>query len=153
MANEPGNRMTLSRIESLRIRAKLLQKAKLRAGKPCALKDAFAIIARHSGFRSWQEMKAAIEVHEVLRPANAASLWSIWFATHEEGKAHIRAQRGFLLPYQRQCFVCDADYIANLGLCLDDPDLIAVGNNWVVPADQDAWNRLLGKLRRKAAQS
>lgn len=145
--------MTTSRIESLRIKAKLLQKAKSRAGKACALKDAFAIIARHSGFGSWQKMKATIEVHESLRPAHAASLWNIWYGTYAEGKAHVRAQGEFLLPYQRQCFVCDADYIANLGLRLDDPDLIAVGNDWVVPANQGAWNRLLGKLRSKGAQS
>jgi len=92
--------MTTSRIETLRIKAKLLQKAKRRVGKTCALKDAFAIIARHSGFRSWQEMKATIELHEALRPAHAASLWSIWFGTYAEGKAHVRAQPGFLLPSQ-----------------------------------------------------
>jgi len=143
--------MTTSCIESLRIKAKLLQKAKRRAGKTCALKDAFALIARHSGFRSWQEMKATVELHGALRPPHAAALWNIWFGTYAEGKAHVRAQPGFLLPYQKQCFVCDADYIASLGLRLDDPDLIAVGNDWVVPADQGAWNRLLGKLHRKAA--
>lgn len=140
--------MNISRVESLRIKAKLLQKAKLRADRPFALKEAFATIAMHSGFRSWQEMKAAVEEHEPLRPIHASALCSIWFGTHAEGKAHLRTEKGFLLPYQKQCFFCDANYIANLGVRLDDPDLIAVGNDWVVPADQSAWDRLLGKIRR-----
>lgn len=145
--------MTVSRVESLRIKAKLLQKAKRRAGKSCALKEAFAIIARHSGFQCWQEMKAAIEADEVLRPPHAAALTNVWFGTYAEGKAHLEFQKGFLLPYQRQCFICDGDYLAALGLQQDDPDLIAVGNDWIVPADPAAWKRLVGKLRRHGARA
>jgi hypothetical protein len=153
MAHEPGNRMTATRVESLRIKAKLLQKAKRRAGKPCALKEAFAIIARHAGYPSWQQMKATIEADEVLRPPHAAAQTNVWFGTYAEGKAHLGSEVGFLLPYQRQFFVCDSDYLATLGLQPDDPDLIAVGNDWVVPADAAAWKRLVGKLRRRPARA
>lgn len=145
--------MPASRIESLRIKAKLLQKAKLRAGKPFALKDAFALIAKTSGFSSWQAMKATLEGHEALRPAHASALWSVWYNSYDEGKAHLRAHGGFLLPYQNQCFVCDADYIVNLGLRLDDPDLARVGPDWVAPVDQGAWHALLGKISQKRART
>lgn len=138
--------MSVSRIESLRIRAKLLQKAKKRAGLPFALKNAFAIIAASSGFQSWREMKATIETHEVLRPTDSCALCSVWYSSYEEGKAHIAAHGGFLLPYQKQFFVCDANYVSTLGLRLDDPDLKEVGDDWVTPADQMAWSRLLRKM-------
>jgi hypothetical protein len=145
--------MTVSRVESLRIKAKLLQKAKRRAGKTCALKEAFAIIARHSGFQSWQQMKATLEADEVLRPPHVAALTNVWFATYAEGKAHLETRKGFLLPYQRQCFICDSDYLATIGVQQDDSDLIAVGNDWVVPADPAAWKRLVGKLGRHVARA
>ncbi|HEV2703652.1 MAG TPA: hypothetical protein VGV09_18650 [Steroidobacteraceae bacterium] len=138
--------MSVSRIESLRIRAKLLQKAKRRAGLPFALKDAFAIIARSSGFHSWRDMKATVDMHECLRPRGSSALCSVWYGSYAEGRAHLFAHGGFLLPYQKQFFVCDANYLSNLGLHLDDPDLKAVGDDWVTPADQEAWSRLLRKL-------
>lgn len=141
--------MPVSPLESLRIKAKLLQKAKQRSGQTFALKDAFALIATTAGFRSWQEMKASIELHSALRPAGSSALWSVWYGSYAEGKAHIEAHGGFLLPHQKQCFVCDADYIRHLGVSLDDQDLASVGNDWVKPADATAWKRLLGKIMQK----
>ena len=141
--------MSTSRIDSLKIKAKLLQKAKKRAGKPIALKDAFAILATKSGFTSWREMKATIELHEVLRPPHASALWNTWYGTYEAAKAHLLDQGGFLLPYQKQFFICDENYIQSLGLPLDDPDLAKAGPNWVEPLDMGAWARLLSKLAKK----
>ena len=145
--------MPVSRLESLRIKAKLLQKAKQRTGQAFALKDAFALLATSAGFRSWQDMKATIETHEALRPAHASALYSVWYSSYAEAKAHVDMHGGFLLPYQRQFFVCDADYISNLGLSLDDPDLAKVGHDWVMPADTSAWKRLLGKITQKGERS
>ena len=82
--------MSASRIDSLKIKAKLLQKAKKRAGNPIPLKDAFAIQASKSGCTSWREMKATLELHEILRPRHSSALWSVWYATYEEAKAHHR---------------------------------------------------------------
>ncbi len=141
--------MSASRIDSLKIKAKLLQKAKKRAGKPIPLKDAFAILATKSGYASWREMKATLETHEVLRPRHASAMWSVWYATYDEAKAHLRDHGGYLLPYQKQFFICDKNYIQSLGLELDDPTLKKVGSNWVEPLDASAWRRLLSKLSKK----
>ena len=141
--------MPASRIESLRRKAKLLQKAKARAGTPIALKDAYTLIAKSAGFVSWQAMKATVETHELLRPRQASALWSVWYGTYEEGKAHLDQHGGYLLPYQKQCFVCDTDYLASLGLQPGDPDLLQVGNDWVKPCDEGAYKRLLGKIKRQ----
>ncbi len=145
--------MPVSRLESLRIKAKLLQKAKQRAGQTFALKDAFALLAHSAGFHSWHDMKSTIETHEALRPAHASALWSVWYASYAVGKAHVDSHGGYLLPHQKQFFVCDAHYINNLGVSLDDPDLAKVGNDWVMPADKSAWDRLLGKIAQKGDRS
>lgn len=141
--------MPSHRIESLKIKAKLLQKAKQRSGAKFALKDAYEIIARAAGYASWREMKADVDEHEVLRPKRASALWNVWYASYDEGKAHVKKHGGFLLPYQKQFFVCDDDYVKSLGLALNDADLKAVGHDWVKPKDRAAWNRLLGKIAKK----
>lgn len=43
----------------------------------------------------------------------------------------------------------DINYVNSLGLTAEDKDLKAVGNNWVIPKDADAWNRLIKKLKNK----
>lgn len=121
--------MSVSTIESLRIKAKLLQKPKARAGNPVALKDAYSLIARTAGYQSWQEMKATVEAHEILRPKNF-SLTTTRYSTYAEGKAHILANGGSLIPYQKQYFVCEASYLSALGLDLSDPDIEKVGSDY-----------------------
>lgn len=142
--------MPSTRLESLKIKAKLLQKAKRRNGKPFALKDAFALIAEAAGFSSWRDMKNTLDVHELLRPPHASALWSVWYGSYEEAKKHLQEQDegGFLLPYQKQFFICDTNYIANLGIELDDSDLQKVGANWVEPKNAAAWQRLLAKIAK-----
>lgn len=140
--------MSSSRLSSLKIKAKLLQKAKKRAGTAIALKDALAIVATNAGFKSWRDMKATLEIHELLRPPFASALWNIWFASYDEAKDHLASHGGYLLPYQKQFFICDDDYIKNLGLELNDADLAIVGPNWVEPEDNEAWIRLLTKLAK-----
>lgn len=136
----------MSRLESLKIKAKLLQKAKARAGKVIALKEAFAILAQAAGFKSWRDMKEALVLHERIRPPQASALWHIWFATHEEAHAHLEAHGGYLLPYQKHFFICNDDYMRNLGIDLADPDLQKVGADWSRPKDKAAFDRLLRKL-------
>ena len=140
--------MPSPRQESLKIKAKLLQKAKKRVGSPIALKDAYEIIAKAAGFASWREMKATVESHEALRPTRASALWNVWYASYDAAKEHVHEHGGYLLPYQKQFFICDRDYITSLGLRLDDPDLVDVGVDWVKPQDATAWDRLLVKIAR-----
>ena len=145
--------MPVSRLESLRIKAKLLQKAKARAGTPVALKEAYGILARTAGFTSWQDMKATLELHELLRPAQASALWSVWYGSHEEALAHLQSHGGYLLPYQQQFFICDTDYIRALGLQGDEPELARVGRDWARPLDTAAFTRLLGRIKARGVRA
>ena len=89
-----------------------------------------------------------MESHEALRPARVSALWNVWYASYDAAKKHVHEHGGYLLPYQKQFFVCDKDYITSLGLRLDDPDLVAVGVDWVKLRDSTAWDRLLVKIAR-----
>lgn len=141
--------MSLSRLNSLKVKAKLLQKSKKRAGKPIALKEAFALLASQAGYASWREMKEVVEAHELLRPKHASAIWSVWYSSKEEATKHLEENGGYLLPFQKQFFICDDDYILNLGIALDDPDLAKVGHDFSDPNDFDAWQRLLEKIAEK----
>lgn len=141
--------MPVSRIQSLKIRAKLLQKAKAKAGKPVRLKEAFTLLARASGFSSWQDLKTTLNENGPLCPPGHSAHWKIWYASYSEACSHLKAHGGFLLPYQRDFFICDLDYLNFLGLSADDPDLKEVGTNWVEPGDLQAFKRLLKKVRNR----
>lgn len=137
----------MSGLESLKIKAKLLQKAKLRAGKPIRLKDAFELIAQHAGFTSWRELKDVFEENEIFCPTGTSAHWKTWYGSYEEGLRHLQESQGYLLPYRKHFFVCDADYLEVLGVERNDPDLLKVGRNWVEPADAEAWTRLVKKIK------
>lgn len=140
--------MTKSRLESLRIKAKLLQKAKKSAGKPIQLKAAFEMIAKAAGFDGWRELKASVATDELLTFNGGGAYWNTWYSSYDEAKKHLSTVEGYLLPFQKQFFVCDEHYIAHLGIQKDDPDLLLVGNNWVEPRDPKAWERLLEKIKK-----
>ena len=139
--------MSVSGIESLKIKAKLLQKAKKKAGKTIQLKEAFDIIAKTSGFKSWREMKELFEATEHFCPKGSTARWKIWFKNYEEALEQMKTARGYLLPYRDHYFICDQDYIEFLGIEPNDADLTKVGRNWVEPSDSDAFLRLSEKIR------
>ncbi|KTD72648.1 hypothetical protein Ltuc_0495 [Legionella tucsonensis] len=56
-----------------------------------------------------------------------------------------RISGGFLLSFKNQFFICDADYIRNLGFNSEDQDWKLIGYNWVNPENKDAWQRLYRK--------
>ena len=139
--------MVTSRIEFLKNKAKLLQKAKKKAGKPIQLKTALALIAKTSGYRSWRDLKQTLETNEQFCSPHGSAFWNTWYASYAEARKHLESQGGYLLPYQKQFFICDIHYIENLGIKRTDPDLEKVGTDWVKPLDANAWGRLLKKIR------
>ena len=71
-----------------------------------------------------------------------------WFANYEEARQALESGGGFLLPYRKHFFVCEADVIQALGLEPEDPDWEKIGRDGAQPKDQDAYQR----LREKRAQ-
>jgi hypothetical protein len=140
--------MAVSRVESLKIKAKLLQKAKKKAGKDIQLKDALETLAKASGFASWREFKEILEATEMFYPRKGTAYWNVWYSSYEKACAHLKEiPTGYLLPYQKDFFVCDIDYIESIGISREDADLKKVGRNWVEPQNSQAWGRLLRKMK------
>lgn len=126
----------------------MLQKAKAKAGKPILLKDALETVAKLAGFANWRELKENDDENQILARHLGSSVWNVWYASYEEALRDLNQREGrFLLPYQKQFFICDIHYINRLNIDVDDADLKLVGNNWVEPKDAAAWERLRGKMR------
>jgi hypothetical protein len=68
-----------------------------------------------------------------------------WFANYEEARQALESGGGFLLPYRKHFFVCEADVIQALGLEPEDLDWERIGHDGAQPKDQDAYQRLREK--------
>lgn len=140
----------MSELEKLKIKAKLLQKAKRRAGVDFRLKDAFEMLARKAGFLSWRDLRENLDETAEFCPAGSSAFWKVWYSNYEEARAHLNASGGFLLPYRKHFFLCEAVYVHFLGVPEGDADLAAVGVNWAEPKDVAAYRRVLEKIRARA---
>lgn len=143
--------MSRSGINSLKIRAKLLQKLKKKSGHSIQLKDALQTVAKASGYNSWRELSINFEETEIFNPPRWSSQWKTWYASYDEALIHLKSVDGFLLPYRKQYFICDIHYIEALGISPSDPDLITIGRDWTKPIDLVAWNRVIDKIKKGQA--
>lgn len=140
--------MSNSSIDSLKIKAKLLQKAKKKKNSEFTLKEAYLLIAKTAGYSSWKEMKDDYELADVLNPPRWSALWKAWFSSKKEAIKHMTVG-SYLLPYRNQFFICDANYLKALDVSPDDTDLLKVGNDWSDPKDKVAWDSLVKKIKNK----
>ncbi|WP_257461405.1 hypothetical protein [Archangium lipolyticum] len=118
-------------------------------------KHALAVIAREQGHASWEELRSARGEEEETPPQvdferffiqHASVFLNRWFSTYPEALASLRAMGGYLFPYRRQFFICEADFLKARGVDTTDPDWERMGRNWVEPLDPDARARLEQKL-------
>jgi hypothetical protein len=101
-------------------------------------KSALAVIAIEKWFKSWTELKCQL-------PFIRGGFLNHWFANYEQAKSYLKLNGGFLFPYKNQFFICDADYIENLGFNPNDSDWKLIGYDWANPGDKEAWKRLYKK--------
>lgn len=136
----------MSPIDKLKLKAKILVKAKKRSGISVRLKDALNIVARYLGFRSWRELRRnGMETELYIKATGITS--NLWCKTYSEAQVVQKQYGGFLLPYRKQYFVCSIEYIKELGISPDDLDLVLAGNDWANPKDSDALRRLNKKIK------
>lgn len=133
-------------IDSIKIKAKLLQKAKQKSQPDFKLKDAYEILAQTAGYPSWRDWKEILDEHKIFAPPGGA-IWHVWYAQLEDAVSHLNTtENTYLIPYQKHFFICDSHYLITLGIEKSDADLILVGRNWATPVDYTAWERLLKKI-------
>jgi hypothetical protein len=65
-----------------------------------------------------------------------------WYSTYADAQTARERDGGFLLPYKKHFFVCQADVIQALGLDPEVPDWEKVKWNAAQPAESEAFNRL-----------
>jgi hypothetical protein len=98
-------------------------------------KHALVVIANEKGFTSWADLKCQL-------PFIRGGFLNQWFANYDEAKAYQQLNGGFLLPFKNQFFICDADYIMNLGFDPEDADWKLIEYDWAQPGHKEAWQRL-----------
>ena len=101
-------------------------------------KHALAVIAIEKDFESWSHLKCQL-------PFIRGGFLNQWFANYADAKSYQQLNGGFILPFKKQFFICDADYINNLGFSAEDKDWQLIGFDWVHPMDKVAWQRLYKK--------
>jgi hypothetical protein len=72
-----------------------------------------------------------------------------WFSNYDEAREARDGGGGFLLPYRRHFFVCEAD----VGLEPEDADWERVGWDCARPADEAAYRRLREQRERVLRES
>lgn len=101
-------------------------------------KHALNVIAMEKGFNNWSELKQQL-------PFIKGGFLNHWFNTYDEAKAFLVSKGGYLLPYQKQFFICNKDYINHLGFDANDPDWNLIEYDWVHPKHDEAAKRLYRK--------
>lgn len=101
-------------------------------------KNALAVIAQEKGFASWADLKCQL-------PFIRGGFLNQWFAHYADAKFYLQLNGGFLFPYKNQFFVCDVDYVDNLGFDAKDPDWKLIGYDWENPDNKEAWWHLYKK--------
>lgn len=101
-------------------------------------KHALAVIAIENGFKSWADLK--MQIHFIV-----GGYLNLWFRNYFEAKSHLESSGGFLLPYKNQFFICNAEYLKQIGFDPDDPDWKLIGFDFAFPQDKKAWQRIYKK--------
>ncbi len=101
-------------------------------------KHALAVIAIENGFQSWNDLKS--QINFVI-----GGFLNLWFANYAEAKSHLQTKGGYLFPYKKQFFICEATYIKQLSLDPKDPDWKLIAFDWAKPENKEAWRRLYKK--------
>ncbi|HEX7673380.1 MAG TPA: glyoxalase superfamily protein [Bdellovibrio sp.] len=135
-----------SRVDELKKRAKRFHKSALEQNKDLKLKDALNKIASLNGFANWRDLKKNLEETELFLNRGSGPSTMHWYRSYEEARRHAEEINGIIVPYQKDYFVGDEDYLRSLGLKKDDRDLALVGNDWSKPRDLEAFKRLQSKI-------
>jgi hypothetical protein len=113
------------------------------------LKHALAVVAAELGYPIWTECKKRLETPpnqrldtETFFVAKGAAYLNRWFARYDEARASLEAEGGYLFPFRRQFFICEAGFLEARDIDPAHPDWERIGRDWVRPRDEAARDRL-----------
>ena len=142
-------------VRSLRVLREFAQLDAAQLAEAAQRKHCLTASALSLGFQSWMH---AVEVLEgraddfgtLLYPSTCHGHYNIWSASYDEARGIREQHGGYLLAYKRQFFIVEPEFMESLGLEPNDPDLEAIGRDWVKPTDVAARARLYEKLVHNA---
>jgi len=115
-------------------------------------KHALAAVAIAAGFSGWEHARRVLDGEDepdfgaLLYPKRGGGL-NHWFVDYDEAAAQRARLGGYLLAYKRHFFVAeDVLFVEDLGIDPGDPDLDAIGRDFVRPRDVEARKRLYAKI-------
>jgi hypothetical protein len=117
------------------------------------LKHALAVVAAELGSLTWADCKRRLEAPAISRldtelffARMGAAYLNRWFARYDEARASLEAEGGYLFPFRRQFFICEAGFLEARGIDPAHPDWDRIGRDWVRPRDEAARDRLERRL-------
>jgi hypothetical protein len=113
------------------------------------LKHALAVVAAELGYATWADCKRRLETPpnqrldtETFFARMASAYLNRWFARYDEARASLEAEGGYLFPFRRQFFICEAGFLKAREIDPAHPDWERIGRDWVRPHDEAARDRL-----------
>jgi hypothetical protein len=117
------------------------------------LKHALAVVAAELGYAAWADCKRRLETPanqrldaETFFTTMGAAYLNRWFARYDEARASLEAEGGYLFPFRRQFFICEAGFLEVRDIDPTHPDWERIGHDWVRPRDDAARDRLERKF-------
>ena len=89
-----------------------------------------------------------IDADSIWYQSSLAVFLNRWFSNYADARKSLEDEGGFLLPYKRHFYVCEADVIRAMGMDADDPDWGKIGLDCAKPADDEAHQRLRQKRQK-----
>lgn len=106
------------------------------------LKHAYHVLAVENGFDNWAAFREAIITEDCMYTAGCGAYLNVWFKHYPEAAAYHLANGGYLLQYRKDYYVAEHAVIEVLGLQNLSAEWKAMGNNWVQPANKEAWEKI-----------
>jgi hypothetical protein len=151
-------------VTELKTRARLRLNSLRRSGAAATdlrLRDCLHLVAREVGFTHWEHARKVLgglaapgeDMGTFWHAPRTGILLNEWFARRDEAEAaHRRQPAAFLLPYQRQFVLVQADFVSELGVDPADPAWSIIGNDLLRGYASPAW-LALAQRRLRAPRS
>jgi hypothetical protein len=112
-------------------------------------KHALAVIAREHGYVAWKNLKDAADM--LWCPPGTSAFWHNWCKTHEEARAYLETNGGYLLTGHGKWFIAERGFIEALGLNPDDSRWEMIGYDLFAPRDTKACEELIALRKARSA--
>ena len=139
-------------VDELKVRARVRLNRARREGSAgsATLRDHLHQVAREVGFTGWEHARSVLgglagpgdDMGSFWHVPRTGILLHIWFSDHAQARSVLAQEGGFLLPYQRQCFIVQAPFIEALGLNPADAAWAAMERDLVATYGTPAWRAL-----------